>query len=244
MILDIPDPEPVRWFIGLDLGQAADFTALAALERQPSGGLDLRHLDRVRGVSYPKVVENVVRLLALPDLRGAALAVDQTGVGRAVLDMLRAALPNTNRVLGVTITSGLRVTAGDPDCVNLPKKDLVTTAQVLFQSGRLKVARELALADVLVRELLAFKVRITTHANETFSSDWREGQHDDLVFALALAGWLAEHEVEPYTGPLSHNSWAPWPGDASCEGQCQEPPFLQRVADDLPDLRRFIEGED
>jgi hypothetical protein len=65
---------------------------------------------------------------------------------------------------------------------------------VLLQAGRLKVARELALVDVLVKELLTFRVRITLSANETYAGDWREGQHDDLVLALCLACWMAEND--------------------------------------------------
>ncbi len=147
-------------------------------------------------------------------MAGAALAVDQTGVGRGVLDQLREALPNTHLLLGITITSGHKVTAGDPGCVNVPKKDLVGIAQLLLQGRRLRVADGLPLAETLARELAGFRVRITTHANETFGADWREGLHDDLVFAVALAAWLGENAVEPYTGPVVLNEWAlaHWPG--------------------------------
>jgi hypothetical protein len=34
-------------------------------------------------------------------------------------------------------------------------------------------------------------VKITLAAHETFGA-WREGQHDDLLLAAALAGWWAE----------------------------------------------------
>jgi hypothetical protein len=79
-----------------------------------------------------------------------------------------------------------------------------------MQTRRLRVARELALADVLVQELDNFKVRITPAANEVFG-DWREGQHDDLVFALALAAWVGENSPDEYTGPVVYNDWASRP---------------------------------
>jgi hypothetical protein len=37
-----------------------------------------------------------------------------------------------------------------------------------------------------------FKAKITASANETFEA-WREGQHDDLVLAVALAVWGGEN---------------------------------------------------
>ena len=64
----------IRGFVGLDLGQRQDFTALAVLERVESKGawdawqmawkkvvtLRLRHLERVAlGTSYPGIVERV-----------------------------------------------------------------------------------------------------------------------------------------------------------------------------------------
>ncbi len=74
---------------------------------------------------------------------------------------------------------------------NVPKKELVSTLQVLLQARRLRVAPALPEAQTLVRELLNFQVKITPAANETFGA-WREGQHDDLVLAMAIAAWQAE----------------------------------------------------
>jgi hypothetical protein len=64
----------------------------------------------------------------------------------------------------------------------------VSAVQVLLQSGRLKIAKELPDAEVLVTELLNFQVRITNSANDIYGA-WREGTHDDLVLAVALACW-------------------------------------------------------
>jgi hypothetical protein len=46
--------------------------------------------------------------------------------------------------------------------------------------------------------LVRLQVRIAAAANETFGV-WREGQHDDLVLAVALACWWAERS--PRWGP-------------------------------------------
>ena len=183
------------YFMGLDLGQAQDYTALAVLRRSDDV-YDSVRLDRQRGRSYvgtpaaPGLVETVHRfLLANPVLRGAQLALDRTGVGRAVADAFRAAgLPCV--LWAVTVTAGQNVRTEGLDLF-VPKKDLVAAVQTLLEAGRLRLSALDPLTPVLVRELKDFRVRITAAGNETFAA-WRENAHDDLVFAVALACWLGE----------------------------------------------------
>jgi hypothetical protein len=94
------------YFVGLDLGQARDFTAVAVLERVGTASgrelasrtrgraeLQVRHLERVGlGTSYPEIVRLVRGMTEAPELQGQVhLAVDATGVGQAVVDLLRRA---------------------------------------------------------------------------------------------------------------------------------------------------------
>jgi hypothetical protein len=74
----------------------------------------------------------------------------------------------------------------------VPKRDLVSLLQVLLQGERLKVASTLPEAPTLVQELLASRARVAPRASDGDSA-WREGPHDDLVLATALACWCAEH---------------------------------------------------
>lgn len=76
----------------------------------------------------------------------------------------------------------------------MPKRELVSVLQILLQEGRLAVPAELPDAALLRRELLQFRVRISGAANETFGA-WREGEHDDMVIAVALACWAGENIV-------------------------------------------------
>jgi hypothetical protein len=186
------------YFLGLDLGQTSDFTAVAVVERPllpaPDGTpppFDLRHLQRFKlGTPYTTIVPEVVRLAATPPLAGqVVLVVDQTGVGRPVVDLLRRQAPCS--ILPITITGGDSVTEAEDGSRRVPKKELVTCLQLLLQSRRLRVDRSLPEAATLVRELENFRVKITLAAHETFGA-WREGQHDDLVLAAALACWWAE----------------------------------------------------
>src|SRR5207253_3131472 len=91
----------------------------------------------------------------------------------------------------VTITGG-DAPRWDGRSAWVPKKDLVGAVQATLQSGRLKVVPMLVLAETLRRELLDFQVKVTLAAHEQFGA-WREGAHDDLVLAVALAAWLGEN---------------------------------------------------
>jgi hypothetical protein len=154
----------------------------------------VRHLERFElGTSYPAICKRVVELFAEPRLKNGTLLVDQTGVGRPVVDMLRRARPKA-RIRPITITSGNAVVP-DGAGYHVPKKDLVSAMQVLFQSRRIQVARSLPNADVLVKELESFRVKITMSANETFEA-WRDRDHDDLVLAVALAAWKGDHGLK------------------------------------------------
>ena len=199
-------------FVGLDLGQQQDPSALAVIEKTVIGDekprYACRHLERYQlGTSYPAIVEAVVKLLTAPTARGTtspladtALVVDATGVGRPVVDLFR--LDSTvESLVPVVITGGLAANYGDDGTLHVPKKELVSVLQVLLQSRRLTVAKGLALADVLIKELLTFKVKLTAAGNESFEA-WRERDHDDLVLAVAIALWYADRDPGPADLPL------------------------------------------
>lgn len=226
----------MSFIIGVDLGQAQDYTALVVLEREAratgetesiyrpatriwhDGRLEAgrrsdyltvpvtknyfaaRHLERLPlGTSYPAQVERVKAVFCA--VKGdKQLVVDQTGVGRPVIDMLKAArLP----VRAVTITGGDTVSR-DGNGYRVPKRDLVSTVQVLLQSDRLKIAKALPEAQTLVDELVAFKVTIGSSGHDRYGNDvgaWRENAHDDLVLATALACWYGQNKPPIYTPP-------------------------------------------
>jgi hypothetical protein len=188
------------YFCGLDLGQSHDFTALAVVERPaPDGGkaaqrppvYAVRHLERFElGTSYVAVARAVARRLEAEALKGCTLAIDATGVGRAVYDIFKEArLPA--RLHGVQITAGSAIGVGDGGFVHIAKLQLASVVQRLLQTRRLKIAEGLAEAPTLVRELDTFQVKVSPSLNETFSS-WRERDHDDLVLSLAIAAFFAE----------------------------------------------------
>jgi hypothetical protein len=205
--------KPPSYFVGLDLGQAQDFTALAVLGRplvlqgDPAHlrrcSYALRHLHRFPlGTHYSQVLGTLLKLLQTPSLVGACLVVDKTGVGQAVIDALADGLRDRVTCLfcPVTITTGQEVTTGLGGGLRVPKKELVGILQVLLQNRRLQVARKLPEAQLLLRELENFRMKVTNLRPESFET-WREGHHDDLVLAVGLAAWAGEQALPPLAAP-------------------------------------------
>jgi hypothetical protein len=184
------------FYIGLDLGKRNDPTAIAVVERMDRAeawqatafhSIRVRHLERVAlGTPYPGVVARMREIVG--KIGACALAVDGTGVGAPVVDMLRAARIGCE-IAAVTITGGERQ-RNNGDEWNVPKRDLLALVQVLLERNELRLAKGLRELGALVRELT--DVRSTTRANgrERLGADGC-GEHDDLVIALALACWLA-----------------------------------------------------
>jgi hypothetical protein len=181
------------FYLGLDLGQAQDYTALTIVELVDSAKeaqFHVRHLERFAlRTPYPAIAARVATMIDRPPLAGCTtVVVDATGVGRPVVDMMRRA--NISPV-AVTITGGDSVSH---DCgeYRVPKRDLVAIMQVLLQTERLKIAAEIPEAALLQNELLNFQVKINLATAHDSYGAWREGTHDDLVLATAMACWYAE----------------------------------------------------
>jgi hypothetical protein len=218
------------YYLGLDLGQASDYSALALLERQvdtsPAAEAARRAPQRVGPhepeqkderddeyqcrylhrwplrTSYPAIVADVVARLRSEPLCLSRpqpwLAVDATGCGAPVIDLLRAEVEAKTlraQLEPVLITGGSTVTH-ERDVTHCPKRDLVSVVQVALQNERLKIASALPLADTLTKELQNFKVKISLESGHDSYGEWREGQHDDLVLSLALALWIARFGVD------------------------------------------------
>jgi hypothetical protein len=182
----------VKYFVGLDLGQANDYTALSILERRiidKESSYDVRKLERVRNLPYPDIIEKTLEIMRSPDLiNNAVLVVDQTGVGQPVVDSFRK---SGLKPIGIMIHGGDRAT-NEGNTWRVPKRDLVGVLQVLLQNSRLKVSWKLKLAKILSGEMLNFKVKIDqVTAHDSYSS-WRESDHDDLLLAVAMAAWFGE----------------------------------------------------
>lgn len=190
----------MSFVVGLDLGQSQDYTAIAVVEAPlssgglPAAALHVRHLERLPlGTSYPSVARRVADLMSTPPLTAdTPLIVDATGVGMPVVEMISE---YDLSPIPLMITGGAAPTCDPTGILRVPKRDLVSVVLVPLQGGTLKFAAGLPELDTLVKELLAFKVKIDVKtAHDTYGA-WREGTHDDLVLATAIACWFAVHCV-------------------------------------------------
>ena len=120
-------PNKADFFIGLDLGQKHDFSALAVLEKS-SGAVPcyhLRHLERLKlNTPYPAVAQ---RAQSTGRLTGATMPNSSwtlTGVGAPVFDLLQAAGVNP---VAITITGGHSVSE-TREHLHVPKRVLIRHA--------------------------------------------------------------------------------------------------------------------
>lgn len=187
-----------RYVVGVDLGQAQDFTAIVVLEAVPPSTVPsektsdkpeyhIRHLERARGISYPAVVSRVRDVLS--EIPGAILVLDYTGVGRPVSDLFTQA---GIRHFAISIHGGDSVSSEGMQ-YRVPKRDLVSAVLIALQAGRLKIASSLPDAAVLVHELENFRVKIDPKTAHDSYSNWREAPNDDMVLAVSMAVWLAQN---------------------------------------------------
>jgi hypothetical protein len=200
-------PRPgMPYWVGVDLGQKQDHSAIAVVEREVITGtrrnpatweLDrrtvytVRYLERMPlGTSYLDVAAHVARLTR--DIRmtnPCELVVDATGVGAPVVDVLRRAKTGCS-LYPVTITAGEHEQC-TAEGYRVPKRDLVVGLELLLEAGALEISRGLETGEELLAELRAMRVSVSAKGHERFEAS-RNGEHDDLVLATALACWRAK----------------------------------------------------
>ena len=158
----------------------------------------VRHLERQGPPSrYAKVATRVADI-AEEIARDFLMVVDVTATGRPAYSLILGEL--FSRKLGdrgqrfvhgpVTVTAIAGGVSKSPDAGHLiPRRDLISATQILFDQGQLKIAASLSLAGVLKDELLGFSSK--PPKPDTLEG-WREGKNDDLVLAVATSAWAAE----------------------------------------------------
>ena len=161
-----------------------------------------------------------------PKVGDPLLDLPQPGRGlrvqaRALWSALRSgALPHTHQPRALPLQLGYQLLDPSPTARHalilpgrslLPKRDLASAPLVLMQNKQLKIAEGLQLADTLKRELLNFKVKINISTAHDSYEAWREGDHDDLVLAVAMACWCGERYLRKETS-------RPRPGIVASEG--------------------------
>lgn len=187
-------PSAPVYVVGCDLAQTHDYTGISVLERLGTPATTaVRHLDRFRDRPYTDIARHVrglVTALRSPRPRpDVSVVVDGTGIGAAVVDVMREAEIDAT-IVSVIIHGGDR-TSSEHGTLRVPKRDLVSSVAVALQAGTLKIAPDLTLAPVLTEELSRFRMKFTRTGHDSYEA-WRESDHDDLVLSVSLGLWYAE----------------------------------------------------
>jgi hypothetical protein len=182
----------------------------ATIEEVQEVQYHVRHLERHGpGAMYSRINRRIVEMveeISAPMF----VVVDVTATGSPLWASLRAGLKEvltgfyTQRVKpGVFRITGLEggVVAGADNVISVPRRDLVSTMQLLLEEGRFKIAEDLDLASTLRREMADFKIKVDKHGKEDLES-WREGSHDDLVLTVALSAWAGERFFRSKAAPV------------------------------------------
>ena len=194
-----------HYILGVSIGSMMEPTSIAVIEQETrvrdgweayNHALRLRHLERVSlDIRYPEMVDQIGELIDKLKKNEQAdetdLVIDVTGTGQSVGRLM---VQSGLKPILVTITGGTGEDETKSKEWRLAKVELVGGLQVTFQSDRLSMASGMELVPTLVEELRNFKLRPPTiNANDPES--WREGQFDDLVFAVGLANWRAGKKI-------------------------------------------------
>jgi hypothetical protein len=172
----------------------------------PPGSYQVRYLERLdAGSSYATIAATVCACVGR--LAAPLLAVDATLVGHPVIIALQqAGLTPAPMVL---TTGGVARQQGA--YWRVPLRDMLALVQLGLQAGRLRIAQALTLAAVLADELVRRPARPTPVASLPDDLAGRDGPHDDLVRAVAIACWLGEIAFEvAQADSLAAAAWAEW----------------------------------
>ena len=182
----------IFYAISLDPAQLHDFSALAVLQVDPdaadSGNVyRLVSLKRKQRLSYVEIVAWAKRVFLNPKFQpDAKFIIDVGGVGRALADMFTAE--------GIE-SIPIQLTGGEAESVvdgtyHVSKSLLIGRFLAAWDAARVQVPATASFLPILEAELKAFRGAMSAQGRATFEAS--QGEHDDLVLALAQAVWYFE----------------------------------------------------
>jgi hypothetical protein len=197
---EFPNKFSPHFFLGLDLGQSQDHTALAVIRLHYVEGpfdpvyyanpryprLELCELIRVPlqtpYTEIPRIVGNALSRCQA-NAQGVRhtkdLVIDAAGPGAPVVDLIRAAKLGAN-LFPLVLTAGHNATTKPGGLNTLPRKDALTRLRILLETKQLTFSNQLTNMEQLKRELY--------HVHPEGRD---QHEHDDLAIAVSLAAWRA-----------------------------------------------------
>lgn len=191
------------YFIGVDVGQVRDYTAIALVEAVPAEGGDLRlrcHYTQTLplGIQFQDIGRRLSEIEGKLKAQGEAavtILVDATGPGQPIPELIR-------RLVKCDVIA-CRFTSGDEPRYegsqwNLPKAAVITLLKIFIQEGRLELPGKIKNQDQaramseMLKELQDFQYNQPAEGARAETFEAKVGSHDDLVTALGLATWGAK----------------------------------------------------
>lgn len=192
------DTKPGTVRVGVDVGQAHDYTAIIVTEEVM--GVEGRPLFHARsierlplGTTYEAIAERTAQIVdnlhTLDERRRAAgvpgfqtlLLVDAIGTGRPVIEMMHS---RKLKPISITLTGGDGVIQHDRYTVSVGKSFMIGAMQALLQNEQWALGDD-DLADIVIREAQAYQIKVSEAGHASFAA--RSGAHDDLVCAAGLS---------------------------------------------------------
>lgn len=183
-----------RIFIGLDLGQQFDYTAMTVVSSFRTGPRELMHTIEYiyrfpLKMSYSVMANSVTRFINTQlKIYSPILIVDFTGVGAPVYDILTK---NGLKPVAFTITGGNTPKIVSKYKVNVPKQDMVASLQIALQNNVIRIPSNTNELEQLKAEIQNFTMKINKNNKESFGA-LQDGIHDDIVMALCMSIWYAD----------------------------------------------------
>ena len=173
-----PPPEPEVIVIGgLDLGKIHDYSALVVLEIQDQK-VKVKGLKPWPHVDYSVVVKEVAELYTRLEME--FLAVDATGVGEAVREMLAEAGVRTEDIKFGEYVETTNI-LGEHERAPI-KYAMVEYTRACLQAGRVSFGSG---CEDLIRQLRELEMVLGAWEHPKYEHP--EGSHDDLAWAFMMA---------------------------------------------------------
>ena len=146
------------YLLGLYFGSVTDHSELVLSSREenpeafnegePLHKYELVHIEQLPlGLTYPQIIDYVDTFVQQKELKNRVqIAADCTGVGKAVLDLLRSNPALSDITWSIIFTSGQNVTS-DGMLFKVPKKDLIAAVLILTGRGLLTCSSEVAQSE-------------------------------------------------------------------------------------------------
>lgn len=168
-------------YFGVDFGKKIDSTVIIGIEAEEKMNMLRFMKEFIPPLKYSDASDFIVR--NSPNWKPTRILVDQTGVGEKLIEDLED--------LGSVVRG---------EILTRPfKEKIVQNLKIIMQDGKLKIPRD----DNLINQLHSLQKKITDSGVVSYKHPTSgKIQHDDYVWALALAVWAKENVSSTGTAPI------------------------------------------